>query len=136
MAEKPRGWLRRALLIGLGVAATTLGLIGIVVPLLPTTPLLLLAAACFIRSSDRLYRWLISNPVWGRTIQGYREQRAIPLGSKVVTLVVLWGVIGSTALLAVTALWLRLLLAAIALGVTVHLARLKTLPPTSAASSS
>lgn len=114
-------------LLSLGVLATAVGLIGILVPILPTTPFLLLAAACFVRSSDRMYRWLTSNPLLGGFIRNYREQRAVSTRSKLVALGLLWGVIGYTALTPATAGWLRLLLAAIAIGVTIHLLRLRTL---------
>jgi uncharacterized membrane protein YbaN (DUF454 family) len=115
-------------LLSLGVLATAVGMIGILVPLLPTTPFLLLAAACFVRSSDRMYGWLTSNRLFGGFIRDYREQRGVSARAKIMALALLWGVIGYTALTAVTAIWLRVLLAAVALGVTVHLLRLRTSP--------
>ena len=116
------------LLASLGVLLTVVGLIGVVVPLLPTTPFLLLAAACFVRSSDTLYGRLISNRLVGSFIRDYREQRGVSARAKLTALVLLWGVIGYTALTAVDAAWLRVLLAVIAVAVTIHLLRLKTLP--------
>lgn len=104
-----------------------LALIGLVVPLLPTTPLLLLAAACFMRSSDRMYRWLIGNRWFGPTIRSYREQRAIPRQTKIGALILLWGVIGVSALLT-GSWWVRGLLVIIASLLTLHVARLKSLP--------
>ena len=74
--------LRRALLIIVGLLSVAVGVVGIFVPLLPTTVFLLLAAACFVRSSDRLYRRLITNRVFGSYIRNYREHRAMPLGAK------------------------------------------------------
>jgi uncharacterized membrane protein YbaN (DUF454 family) len=112
-----------------GILAVGLGVVGIFVPLLPTTPFLLLAAACFARSSPRLHAWLLNNRWFGSYIRHYREHRAISLPAKVVSLALLWGVIGYTAIAVVTALWLRVLLAAIAIGVTIHLLGLKTLTP-------
>lgn len=120
--------LSKWLLASAGVLATVVGMIGIIVPLLPTTPFLLLAAACFVRSSDTLYGWLTSNRLFGGFIRNYREQRGVTVRAKITALALLWGVIGYTVLAAGTAAWLRVLLAAIALGVTAHLARLKTLP--------
>ena len=119
--------LGKGLLIATGVISVALGVLGIVVPLLPTTPFLLLAAACFVRSSPRLYNWLIHHKWFGDYIRFYREHRAIPLQDKIVTLVILWSVISFTALRVVTAWWLRGLLAAIAVGVTLHILHLKTL---------
>lgn len=120
--------ISKGFLVSLGVLAMTLGLIGIVVPLLPTTPFLLLAAACFVRSSDTMYGWLISNRLFGGFIRNYREQRGVSARAKIVVLALLWGVIGYTALTAVTAAWLRALLVSVAVAVTIHLLRLKTLP--------
>jgi uncharacterized membrane protein YbaN (DUF454 family) len=119
--------LRKWILMAIGIVAVTLGVIGIVVPLLPTTPFLLLAAACFVRSSERLYAWLIHHKWFGDYIRHYREHRAIASRVKVVVLVLLWGTIGYAALGVVTDWWVRILLGAIAVGVTVHILRLKTL---------
>jgi uncharacterized membrane protein YbaN (DUF454 family) len=116
-------------LIAVGIISVGLGLLGVFIPMLPTTPFLLLAAGCFMRSSQRLYDWLIHHKWFGEYIRNYREYRAIPLRAKVVTLVLLWSVIGTTALFAVTLWWVRVLLGVVALGVTLHLLHLKTLTP-------
>jgi uncharacterized membrane protein YbaN (DUF454 family) len=115
--------------MAVGIISVGLGLVGIFVPVLPTTPFLLLAAACFMRSSPRLYDWLIHHKWFGIYIRNYREYRAITLRAKVLALVLLWGVIGATALFAVTLWWVRLLLGIVAVGVTLHLLHLKTLTP-------
>ena len=120
--------LGKWLLMSLGILAMVVGLIGVVVPLLPTTPFLLLAAACFVRSSDTMYGWFTSNRLFGGFIRDYREQRGVSARAKIVALALLWGVIGYTALTAVDAAWLRVLLVAIAVAVTIHLLRLRTLP--------
>jgi uncharacterized membrane protein YbaN (DUF454 family) len=111
----------------IGVIALGLGLVGIVVPLVPTTPFLLLAAACFMRSSDRLYGWLINHKWFGGYIKSYREHRAISLRAKLVSLAVLWIAISYTSLVIITMGWLRILLVLIAVGVSLYLLRLKTL---------
>lgn len=123
----PRSNLLRWVLRIAGILSVGLGVLGVFVPLLPTTPFLLLAAACFVRSSPRLYRWLIHHKWFGSYIRCYREYRAITLRAKVVTLALLWAVIGYTAIGVVEAWWLRALLAAIAVGVTVHVSSLRTL---------
>ena len=120
--------LGKWLLASLGVLALVIGLVGVVVPLLPTTPFLLLAAALFVRSSDTLYNRLISNRLLGGFIRDYRERRGVSARTKAVALVVLWGVIGYSALVAASTLWLRLLLVGTAVAVTIHLLRMKTLP--------
>jgi len=121
--------IRKWLLVTVGIVSVGLGLLGVFVPLLPTTPFLLLAAGCFMRSSQRLYDWLIHHKWFGEYLRNYREHGAISLRAKVVTLVLLWGVIGTTAWFAVTLWWARVLLGAVAVGVTLHLLRLRTLTP-------
>jgi uncharacterized membrane protein YbaN (DUF454 family) len=110
-----------------GITAVGVGAIGVFVPLLPTTPFLLLAAACFIRSSDRLYAWLINHRWFGRYIRNYREHRAITPGVRAVALILLWAAIGYSAVVVATAWWLRMALGVILMGVTLHLLSLNTL---------
>ena len=118
--------MTRTLLIAFGTLSVILGVIGIFLPLLPTTPFLLLAAACYARSSDRLYRWLLNNRWFGEYIRNYREGRGLPLRLKILTILTLWLVIGFTALYAVSALWSRIILLAIMAAVTTHLVAIKT----------
>lgn len=112
-----------------GILAVGLAIIGIFIPVLPTTPFLLLAAGLFMRSSERLYAWLIHHPWFGEYIRHYREHRAVTLQAKVTALVLLWTVIGATIAFAVTLWWVRALLLVVAVGVTLHLLHLKTLTP-------
>lgn len=102
-----------------------LGVLGIFLPLLPTTPFLLLAAACFARSSERFYRWLINNRWFGAYVRGYREGRGIPAKVKVFTVALLWVVIILSAAFAVSSFIVRLILIIIAIGVTVHIVLIK-----------
>jgi uncharacterized protein len=125
-AKKP---LVRALLIGAGLLSVGLGVLGIFLPLLPTTPFLLLAAACFIRSSSRLHHWLITHPWFGDYIYYYQRYRAISLRVKITSLALLWLTIGYSVIYAIQSWGVRALLVLIALGVTTHLLRLKTLTP-------
>ena len=118
--------LPRWALVIVGVLAIGLGTAGIFLPVLPSTPFFLLAAACFVRSSDRLYKWLISHKGFGPYLRNYREHRAITLPAKIVTLILLWGTIGYT-IFVMDALALRVLLLVIACGVTLHIVRLKTM---------
>ena len=75
----------------LGVLAVLLGILGIFLPLLPTTPFLLLASACFARGSVRLHRWLIGHRVFGKYIANFEAGHGIPLKGKIVATVMLWG---------------------------------------------
>ena len=116
-------WRKRLLLV-LGIVFVSLGFVGALVPLLPTTPFLLLAAACFIRSSDRLYHWLMHNKWLGRYLYNYYHHRVMPLSTKITTLTLLWLTIGYTVVAVIDLLWVRGLLLVIAIGVTIHLALL------------
>ena len=111
-----------------GVLAVLLGILGIFLPLLPTTPFLLLAAACFSRGSDRMHHWLMSHRVFGNYLRDYQEGRGIPARAKVLALVMMWSSLGY-AVYRFEPLWLRLLLLAVGLGVSVYLLRLPTCVP-------
>ncbi|MEG1759104.1 MAG: YbaN family protein [Alistipes sp.] len=111
----------------LGSLSLTLGIIGIFVPLLPTTPFLLLAATLFFNSSPRLYVWLTHHKYFGEYIRNYRENHAIPLRAKIVSLTLMWATMGYCAFGLTDRLWLQLLLACVAVGVTCHLLSFATL---------
>ena len=116
----------KILLITCGTISVALGVLGLFLPLLPTTPFLLLAAACFARSSGKLYDWLLGNRWFGTYIRNYREGKGIPLKRTAVAISLLWLTIGYTAVIAVSLLWIRLILLVIAGGVTVHLVSIST----------
>lgn len=111
----------------LGAVSLGLGLLGVFLPLLPTTPFLLLAAALFFKGSPRLYDWLLNHPVLGTYIRNFRENRAVTLRTKIVSISMLWTTILLSAFLAVGVWWLRIVLIAIAAGVTWHILSFKTL---------
>jgi uncharacterized protein len=120
--------IKKWLLIGIGSLSVVVGVIGIVVPILPTTPFLLLAAACYLRSSKRFYQWLITNRWLGEYIRNYREGRGMPRRTKIAVLGLLWLTIGYSALMVVPVLAGKLTLLAIAMGVTYHVGfQVKTL---------
>ena len=126
------GQLFRILLIAVGSLSVALGVVGIFVPLMPTTVFLLLAAACYARSSDRFYRKLVDSPWLGSYIRSSREGRGMSRANKIWTLALLWVGIGASAVVTVEAWWIRGILLAIAIGVTVHVARIKVAVPDSA----
>ena len=114
-------------LIVLGFLSLILGIIGIVIPLLPTTPFLLLAAACFLKGSDRLYQWLMNHRLFGDYIRNFREHKAIPLRTKIFAISLLWITILFSIFFVVRLIYLRVLLAAIAIAVTAHILQFRTL---------
>lgn len=109
-----------------GSLCLALGAIGIFLPLLPTTPFLLLAAFLYCRGSERLYRWLTGHRLLGRYISEYRENKAMPLKAKIISLAMLWTGIPAAMILHVPCLWGNLLLGAVLAGVTIHILMLRT----------
>jgi uncharacterized membrane protein YbaN (DUF454 family) len=116
--------LWRALLIACGTLSLALGILGIFLPLLPTTVFLLLAAACYARSSERFYLRLINDRWLGAYIRNHREGRGMRRRDKAITLTLLWLGIGATAIWTAHSFWLRAVLMLIAISVTVHVVRL------------
>lgn len=114
------------LLISAGTISIFLGFIGIFIPILPTTPFLLLAAALYSKSSDKFYNWLINNRLFGSFIRNYREGKGITLQAKFISLISLWLVLGSTIIYAIENIYLKILLLLIAIGVTIHLLLIPT----------
>lgn len=110
----------------LGTVTLLLALIGIFVPLLPTTPFLLLTAALYFRGSTRLYNRLMSHPVLGPYIRRFREERAIPLTAKVISIGLTWLTLLYATFFLSPWLWMQILLPALALGVTLHILSYKT----------
>ena len=121
--------LIRTLLLVSGTLCVVLGVLGMFLPVLPTTPFLLLAAICYARSSKRFYNWLMTNRWCGAYIRNYREGRGIPLKQKVLTILLLWLTIGYAAWFVISLWWVKLILLGIAVGVTIHLVRIKTFKP-------
>lgn len=110
----------RYMLVVAGTVSLGFGIVGIFVPLLPTTPFLLLAAACYARGSRRHYDWLMSRPRLGEHIRRYREGRGVPLGTKLFTVGLLWATIGVSVVVAAESTAARIVLLLVAAGVTIH----------------
>ncbi len=112
----------------LGCIALALGIAGIFLPVLPTTPFLLLSAALWFKASPRLYHWLTHHRIFGEYIRNFRENRAIPLHAKVVSVSLLWLTLGWCFFtVGAGRWWLQLLFAALAVGVTIHILSFATL---------
>ncbi|CAE6910043.1 Inner membrane protein YbaN [Pseudomonas marincola] len=128
MAQAPklnRNPLIRYALLAIGWLSVALGVIGIFLPVLPTTPFLLLAAACFMRSSERFYLWLTSHPHLGPWIRDYLDGEGIPLKGKIYAISLMWLSIGFSCYL-VPLFWARTFMLTSAVLVTLYILRQKT----------
>jgi len=117
--------VKKILLVLAGSLSLALGILGIFLPLLPTTPFLLLASFCYMRSSKRLYIWLINHKTFGEYIYNYVTHRAVKRSAKITALVVLW-LSMTTSIVLVDILYVRILLIAIGTAVSIHILSLKT----------
>lgn len=122
----------RIMLIIVGMLSLALGIIGIFLPLLPTVPFILLAAACFSRGSKRMHDWLVRMPFAGKVIDDYEKGHGVSRKSKATALLMLWGGMTISAIALEPSPWVLALLASIAIGSTVIIVRLpkkKTILP-------
>jgi len=119
--------VKKYLLISLGFISLGLGVLGIILPLLPTTPFMLLSAFCFYKSSQRLHFWLLNHRVFGKFIRNYKENRAIESKTKWFTLIILWSTIGFSTYLFWRTVYIPILLIVVASLVSWHILRLKTM---------
>ena len=111
----------------MGLVALGLGLMGMFLPLLPTTPFLLLAAALFFRSSPRLYAWLLGHRTLGPYIRNFREHKAIPLHTKIISVSLVWITLLYCAFGMGLPTWLSALLLLLAAAITWHILSYRTL---------
>jgi uncharacterized membrane protein YbaN (DUF454 family) len=112
-------------LMAAGTILVGIGILGIFLPLLPTTVFFLMAAWCYARSSQKFYDWLHKNRLFGKYLKNYREGRGISRSSKISTIVVLWGGI-LYSIFVTHSIPVQLVLAAIAVGVTIHIVMIPT----------
>ena len=115
------------LLIFLGSLSLALGVIGIILPVLPTTPFLLLAAALYVRSSEKLYQWLINQKYLGSYIRNFREHKAIPLHAKIISISMIWITLTYCSITVSEQIWVKALFLILAAAITWHILTYKTL---------
>lgn len=119
--------IRKILFIVLGFLSLVLAILGIFLPILPTTPFLLLSAYLFAKSSSKLYNWLLSTKYFGKIINDYQTQKGVSLGIKVFALLFLWTTILVSVSFFLSPWFLDLILLLIAIIVSYHILKLKTL---------
>jgi uncharacterized membrane protein YbaN (DUF454 family) len=119
--------IKNALWTTAGFIFLGLGLIGIAVPLLPTTPFLLLAAWCFFHGSPRMHNWMLNHRWFGDIIRNFQEKKGIPLKAKIIAISMIWISIGFSMIFIIDVLLLHILLAGIAAAVTIYILSFKTL---------
>jgi uncharacterized protein len=121
-----RSRIARRLYVGAGFVALGLGLIGLLLPVFPTSPFLLLAAACFSRGSERFYRWLLSNRYCGKQIRSWRNNEGISIRTKVVIITMLAVTISVSAIFVVPYIPVKIIMVLIAIAVSVYIWRQPT----------
>lgn len=118
----------RIFLIIVGSVSLVLGILGTFLPMLPTTPFLLLSAAAWVKASPSLYEWLINHRVFGEYIRNFREYRAIPLRVKIISVSLVWLTIGYCIFAVVDEWWwAQVLMALLATAISWHILSFKTL---------
>lgn len=116
----------RSLLLFAGFISISFAILGIFLPLIPTTPLVLLAAYFFGKSSKKFHSWLITNKMFGTYIKNYQAGKGISLRSKITAISSMWAVLIISGTWATDVLFIRILLGAVGIGVTIHLLRMPT----------
>jgi uncharacterized membrane protein YbaN (DUF454 family) len=116
--------MTRPLLQAAGFASVILAVLGIFLPVLPTVPFLLLALACFARSSEKLHAWLVNHNRLGPLVRPYLENEGLPPGVKAKAIGLIWLSIGVSVLFFVSIVWVRVMLLLIALGVTAYILKM------------
>lgn len=109
-----------------GVLLVAIGVIGIFLPVLPTTIFLILASACFVKSSPRANEWLRNHKVLGMYIKNYQDKTGLTIKAKIFNITFLWVMILLSAFYFTNEFYIKVILILIALGVTIHLLMIKT----------
>jgi len=109
-----------------GFIMVALGTLGIVIPGLPTTPFMIVAAFCFMKSSDRMYKWVTTNKLFGGKVKKFIDNRSIPVRGKIYCISAMWIMIIISMIFVIDKTWLYVLLSALGIGGTVVLLSIKT----------
>ena len=127
-AQRPGSKARRTLYNVLGMVCVAVGIVGVFVPVLPTTGPVILASILFAKANPRMHAWLLSNRLLGPYLDNWHNKTGITMGHKIGTCAVLWAGLG-VSMVVVSAVWLRVLLAVVGVAVTWHVFSLRTRRP-------
>jgi len=117
--------INKLLFVALGCVFLGLGAVGLVMPLVPTTPFVLLSAICFSKSSRKIHSWLSRLPFFGSFIENYRTKQGIKKSLKVISILSVWASL-ITSMILLQTLWISLLLMVVGASVTTHILLIKT----------
>jgi len=126
LEKKDTGTVKKYIYLIVGSLALVAGIIGVFLPILPTTPFVLLSAWCFFRSSDKLYEWVINNETFGPTIMNYQQGKGITQKTRIRAIVMMWATISVSAYFFVSNLYVIGIMYLVAISVSVYLYRLPT----------
>ena len=113
--------MKKILLMTIGTISLVLGIIGIVLPVLPTTPFILLALACYMKSSKRMYMFVLTNKYLGPYVKDYISNNGIPIKAKKRATFLIWITIGFSVLFVIDKIFLRLILLIIASIISIYI---------------
>ncbi len=119
--------MKKNILLVSGHLSLLFGITGIFVPVLPTTPFLLISAACYMKGSGRMYNWLVNHKVLGTFIKQYFEYRAVSQRTKLISIAFLWTGISISIIFFIESALVRIIVSAVAVGVTIHIAKIRNL---------
>jgi len=125
--KKQKNSLVKFLLYSSGFFFLGLGILGIFIPLLPTTPFLLLAASVFMHTNKKIYVWMFNNRWFGKQFRSYVKNKSVSRIVKISSLLVLWITISYSIFFVVENIWIRLVLVIVLVGVSIHILKLKTI---------
>lgn len=117
----------KILLVTGGFISFTVGIIGLLIPVFPTSPFVILAAALFFEGSDRWYNWILHHRWFGQYVRDYRERGGMRRVPKYLFLLTVWTAVGVSTVVALDALWHRIFLLAFGAALSLWVLRLKTL---------
>ena len=119
--------MKKNILLASGHISLLFGITGIFVPVLPTTPFLLISAVCYMKGSGRMYNWLVNHKILGAFLKQYFEYRAVSRRTKIVSITFLWTGILISIVFFIESVLIRIIVAAVAVGVTIHIIKIRNL---------